>query len=213
MNRKTHNVFCIVAAAMSLTACDRTHFADDYWNGLRRLSDLPSRMRFADRVIGKSGSQQIRERDFAYDTADGGTIQPSDLRNMDAGLRGLTIRKALLRRLVVEQGIREGIFTSADAAAFLQPKLEKILEEYYYYKKGNGETLTAGAEETAPDDEALAALLKTDPQLTKHGAGMADLKRERARVVRRMVERRAEGERQKLIQDILKNNPPIEVFP
>lgn len=210
---RAHNV-TVLLAAVCISACGgKTHFADDYRNGIQRLWELPSRMKYADRVIGKSGSHVIRERDFAYEGVEGVTIQPSDLQNMDAGIRSLTIRKEVLRRLIIEEGIREGIYVSADAAAFLQPRLEKILEEYYYYKKGNMESLAARIEKSAPDDAALAALIKSDTKLAKSGARMLDLKRERALLIRRITERRADEERQKLIREIIQKNPPIEVFP
>ncbi len=46
--------------------------------------------------------------------------------------RSLALRRLALRRLAVAAGQSEGIYSSEEAARYIAPRLEKILEDYYY---------------------------------------------------------------------------------
>ncbi|MBI3395479.1 MAG: hypothetical protein HY042_06570 [Spirochaetia bacterium] len=202
-----------VLSALTATCGRSGHLADDYRRFLSSFAEQSAQAGLEARTIARSGPLEIKLNNFFYAGADGRVVSAGDLNIMDPGVRALTLKKELLRRSVVEDGIKDGLYSSPDAAAYVLPRLEKILEEYYYYRKGGFARLAAESEKFAPDDAALSALLKSDPKLARSGAGMADLKRERERLVQKIAERRMEEERQKIIGEFLKSHPPLEVLP
>lgn len=164
------------------------------------------------RLLGKTGDVHVTEARFAY--ADGQRVVDSEkLSRVDTGVRRLYIQKHLLRQLVIERGLDEGIYNTPEAAAFLLPRLERAMEEYYYHQAGNFDHIEAEVKELRPDDATLARFAKTDPAVRKAGLGQDAVAAETDRILGRLAEVRMSRARQKIMSRLLKENPPMEIHP
>ncbi len=84
---------------------------------------------------GRSGDTLIRRSDFLYAVSDYESVDARQLKEMPAEIRAVFIKKLLLRRAAIQEGMREDMYSSLEALQFILPRLEKIMEEYYYFKK------------------------------------------------------------------------------
>jgi hypothetical protein len=182
-------------------ACSNNNAVDFYTKELKGMAAKKGT------VLGRTGDVVVGETDFFYAMSDTAVLSSDDLKAMEPGVRKLTIKKELLRRAVVASGIREGLYSDREAAEFLVPRLERLLEEYYYYKKGGYADIERKTERAMPDDAALKELAEKDPGVKKAGAGVHELTRERARVSRRIAEQRFLEQRRKVIEDFVKTHP------
>jgi len=182
-------------------------------NELDDYTLLESRAAFGTDLLGRVGGVEISEKDFMYVDATGETIGPGELRSMDAGLRAMVVKKALLRRMVIKKGMEEKIFENPEAIEYIVPRMEKIFEEYYYYRASNPSVVRREVEQVVPDEAALRALLDSDPDLKKQNATMDDMNKQREVVIQRLISKKMAQKRREVIDAILKSSPPIEVFP
>lgn len=174
---------------------------------------LESRATFKGDIIGRAGSVEISEKDFMYVDATGEAIGPRELRSMDPGLRAMLVKKALLRRMVIKKGMDEEIFENPEAIEYIIPRMEKIFEEYYYYRASNPSVVRREVEQVVPDEAALRALLDSDAELKNQNATMDDMSKQREIVIQRLIVKKMAQKRREVIDAILKSSPPIEVFP
>lgn len=217
MNLNHSRVFCNIRHAsiyacllLALSACG---------NAGARLIQVTADLResaFGDggeTVYGSAGDITIGERQLYYANAAYGVSEPEDILALSDGARRLVIQKLLLRRLAIEAGEDEGYFSDEEAARYLAPRLEKLLEEYYYHRAAGVEAIYAEAERLKPNDEALRELLANDPTLKGKNLSVDQIRRERDVLIRRIARRRAEVARQKAIDELLKSSDPLEVSP
>ncbi len=179
----------------------------------QRLKKNQTEAAASGRTLGKSGTLSVTEGSFFY--ADGNRVLDADgLKPIAEGVRRLYIKKHLLRQLAIAKGIEENIFDSPEAAAFILPQLEKIMEEYYYHHEGRFASIEDRTrKELRPDDAALEEFVKTNSTIKKAGLGRKEVEAEADRILGRVAEVRISRERQKLIEQLLKDNPPMEIFP
>lgn len=81
----------------------------------------------------------VKESMFVYAEPDGTVLDARDISTIDASQRHMYMKKLLLRRLILEKGAREGVYSDAQALAFLLGRLEQAMEDYYILKKSNME--------------------------------------------------------------------------
>ena len=164
-----------------------------------------------DAVYGKAGDIIIKKGELYYANAAYGVSGPDEIMALSDSARRLVIQKLLLRRMAIESGRDKGYYDSEEAARFLAPRMEKLLEEYYYHKATDADRIYAEAEKLKPDDEALREFLATDPALQGKGLTVEQIRRERDVLARRIARRREEIARQKAIDELLKSSPPMEI--
>lgn len=164
-------------------------------------------------VLGKSGDITIGRNELYYANAAYGVSSPEEILSLSESARRLVIQKLLLRRMAIQQGDERGYYSTDEAARYLAPRMEKLLEEYYYHKAAGMEQIYAEAEKLKPNDEALKELLATDPALKGKGLTVDQIRRERDVLIRRIARRRAEIARQKAIDELLQSYPPLEITP
>ena len=164
-------------------------------------------------VYGRAGDITIGANELYYANAAYGVSTPAEIEALSESAQRLVIQKLLLRRMAIQKGLDEGYYSTDEAARYLAPRLEKLFEEYYYHKAAGVEAIHAEAEKLKPDDEALKQLLETDPALQGKGLTVEQIRRERDVLVRRIARRRAELARQKAVDELLRNSPPLEIFP
>lgn len=203
------NPLCLVGAFILFAACNEP-VVDVY----DRLKDnFAERSVAQGRLLGKSGDATVSEGDFLY--SDGNRVVDADgLKSISEGVRRLYIKKYLLRKLAIERGVSDDIYDSPEAAAFILPRLEKIMEEYYYHHEGKFGTIAARTKkELRPDDAALDEFMKKNPAVKKAGADREQVEAEADRILGRVAEMRMSRERQKIIERLIKDSPPMEIFP
>ncbi len=131
-----------------------------------------------------------------------------DVEGMSERERGLLLKRAFVRRAAVRSGLAEKMFDSEEAARYIFPRLEMILEDYYYYKKGDPERVRRSVEAMKVDDESLSQALKDDPSLAKAGVTEDQLRRKRDRILERMFELRMMQAKQKSMEELLRQYHP-----
>lgn len=96
-----------------------------------QLARLQERAYGSDRgaLLAEAGEVRVSEADFAL-ASESGSVSQLDRAQKEA--RTLALRRLALRRLAVAAGQSEGIYSSEEAARYIAPRLEKILEDYYY---------------------------------------------------------------------------------
>ena len=167
----------------------------------------------AGRVLGKSGDHAVSEGDFLY--SDGNrVVDAQKLKGISEGVRRLYIKKHLLRQIAIAQGIEDDVYDSHEAAAFILPRFEKILEEYYYHHEGRFDSIAARTrKDLRPDDAALDEFTKKNPAVKQAGLKREQVAAETDRILDRVAEMRQSRERQKIIEGLIKESPPMEIFP
>ncbi|MCR9145512.1 MAG: hypothetical protein NXI24_24950 [bacterium] len=167
----------------------------------------------AGEVYGSSGDISIRENELYYANAAYGVSSPEEILALSDSARRLVIQKLLLRRLAIQAGEERGYFGDEEAARYLAPRLEKLLEEYYFHRAAGVDAIYNEAEKLKPNDEALKELLATDPALKDKNLSVEQIRRERDVLVRRIARRRAEIARQKAVDELLKASDPLQITP
>ena len=170
-------------------------------------SDLSIRRKPA----GKFGNIILLNEELNYVLDNNRSLDHEALQEMSAALRSLVIKKQLLRRRIIELGMQAGIYDTPEAARFLLPRLEKILEDYYFSKKGDFAKIEKRVQALDIPGENLDEILQSKQndggKLNK--AKLVSAKNKLLLKLRLAEEAKA---RQKIIQDILKNSPPLEVL-
>ncbi|MEQ9367280.1 MAG: hypothetical protein RIF32_23820 [Leptospirales bacterium] len=167
----------------------------------------------AETVYGRSGDITVGANELYYANAAYGVSGPEEILALSESARRLVIQKLLLRRLAIQAGDERGYYADEEAARYLAPRLEKLLEEYYYHKAAGMDRIYAEAEKLKPNDEALRELLANDPALKGKNLTVDQIRRERDVLVRRIARRRAEIARQKAIDQLLEASAPLEITP
>lgn len=88
-------------------------------------------------LTGQAGDITVRESEFLYAEADGNVLDAKAFQALDASRRHLYMKKLLLRRLILQKGEQDGTFSEKESIAFLLPRLEQAMEDYYILKKSN----------------------------------------------------------------------------
>ncbi|MBI3395735.1 MAG: hypothetical protein HY042_07870, partial [Spirochaetia bacterium] len=153
----------------------------------------------------------VHEMDFFYSGSDGGELRASDLAGLDAGVRRTVIKKELLRRAVISAGVKEGIYADDEAVAYLLPRVERLLEDYYYYRKADFHGIQRSTVLNTPDNASLQEFARTNPIVKSAGADVKMLAAERDRMARRITEKRFTEARGRVIQEFLASHPRLEV--
>ncbi|MBE7438194.1 MAG: hypothetical protein HS115_07020 [Spirochaetales bacterium] len=102
--------------------------------------------------LARAGSIQVTKRNFFYATGSE-VIDLPELELLPGEARQIVLKKVIARRLAIASGAKTGIYESEEAAKYILPRLEAILEDYYYLQQstqrgtGNGSAILPGKEE------------------------------------------------------------------
>lgn len=141
-------------------------------------------------MAAKAGSIAQSESTILYAMPDGSVITQAELRVLAAAEKELVLKKALLRRLVIEKGMRESVFSDREAVRFLLPRLEQAMEEYYVMRKSGGQEKEELLRERAEGGANPAARQRA-------AAAVLEAYRQKARVL--------------LYEEMLRENPIVMV--
>ncbi|MCE9598108.1 MAG: hypothetical protein K8S54_09100 [Spirochaetia bacterium] len=198
-----------IPIALSLIAawnCSKANTIKTTVENLREVAGLQQR----GAILGRLGAIEVGEGDFLL----GGTvdsIDSSELGELSKQAREMAIRQMTVRRYVITKGIEEKAFEDTEAARYLYPRIERILEEYYYYRKANGARLEAESEKLALGDPEIKAFLARNPTMSSRSLMEGDVKRETRVLIRRIVAERVRQSREAMRKELLENKE-LEVF-
>lgn len=195
-----------IAFALFLSSCSGKPAVSHFYQTTKEYFEKLSQGSSPDGVLGTSGDIKVTRGDFRYASSDLESFSGKDLDQLPDGMRTLLIKKMLLRRMAVEQGLKEGIFDTPEAAGYILPRLERILDEYYYYQKADFERMQADSQKIIPDEEALKEFSKSRPGTTPDQAHQAASRIAQEAAMRRFVEKR-----RLLMEELIRKYPTIEV--
>lgn len=164
-------------------------------------------------IIAHQGPIKLSRNNIYYVNSAGRLLRNDEILALPEGARRLILKKVLLRQLAVHAGRSESLYNDAEALEYILPRMEKILENYYYYKKSNFTRIESEVQKLAPDERALQELLDHDSRLKGRALSVSDLKREKDRLLRRLVRRRQNRAREESIARLLNKYPPAEIVP
>jgi len=160
-------------------------------------------------IVATSGDVRVREDDFLYQLNDNLVLDKNDLRTFSQDLRKVLLKKAVLRRLAIQEGIGRDLFADEAAARYILPRFEKMLEEYYYRRAANYDAIFARVKSIAPDETVMQAYI--EKQSKKSQVDPVAIRAERDRLLRSIAEKRLDEEKLKIIDELLAKNPSIEI--
>ena len=164
------------------------------------------------KIIGKFGNIKLRENELSYAVSLNKVKTINSLKQNSKSVRKLYIKKALLRKMIIQKGFSQNVYDSPEAAAFILPRLEKILEDYYFQKAGNFKGLERKIGAISPDDRVINDFLQKKSALKGRNLKKIDIKRAQKRIQDRLIEMRKADARSKMIKALLGSNPSIEVY-
>jgi len=162
-------------------------------------------------VIVKSAHYDLHRDSFSYAVASDHVVTMKDALEMPSREKMLLFKRAFLRKAAIQSGLKEGIFDSEEAQQYILPRLESILEDYYYYEKARPDRIKRSLSSLNVDDESLAALLKEDPALARV-ASPEKLRHEKDRILERLYELRMAQAKKQAMENLLKTLDPQVVL-
>ncbi|MBL8018244.1 MAG: hypothetical protein JNM27_01145 [Leptospirales bacterium] len=200
MKRHTITLTSLLAFSLSLSACSPERKLRSNLETFAALASSDTK----GSTLGRLGDIEVSEGNFLLaGLLD--TIDAKELRELNPSSRELAIRQLVIRRFVVRRGFEEGIFGDIDAARYLFPRIERLLEDYYFYRKANGPRLEAESERLVLEDSEVKTFLAQHRGLRGQAVADATLKRESKALMRRVVAERLRVAREQLVRELLKN--------
>jgi hypothetical protein len=206
---KTTNVVILIFFATALPMCGLQKSLERAMNAMESdVSDAP-----ASKVLGRAGELTVDDANFYYANAAYDASSPEELSALSEGARRLVIQKILLRRLAVQKAFEEDLLSDPEAARYLWPRMEKLIEEYYYYKTGNFQQIEREVARMRPDDATLAEFMTENAAVRSAGASEAQVRAEQERILRRVQLQKMSEAREKAVRALLDSSPRLEVTP
>ncbi len=160
-----------------------------------------------DGKLGAFGKAAISRKSFAYHNVDGRVYTFSDVQDMPASLREEVFRRELLRREIIRRGYEEGIYKDADAEAYIWPRMEKVLEEYYHYKKQDYPRILAANKVRFSGNKAIEKFYeKNRIAFEKEKLSMDDIKVQIGKKIQIVTEKEFEEKKIKAIQEMMQKD-------
>ncbi len=162
-------------------------------------------------VLVSSGELHLKGSDMGYAVSLDRVYTMQELKNLEPGVQRLLLKKALLRKMALQAGLDEKVFASREALQYILPRLERVMEDYYYYNKGGYETIARETARLDPGDAVMKEFLEKNKALKKAGLALKDVNRQKEAILRVLTRKRQEEARNRVMEELLKANPPIEV--
>ncbi|MCB1315378.1 MAG: hypothetical protein KDK27_05450 [Leptospiraceae bacterium] len=166
-----------------------------------------------EKVYARSGNVTLMKSELQYANQAGRVLTPDEILELPEGARRLLLKKLLLRKIAISKGENEDIYGTPEAAAYLLPRIEQLLEEYYYHSAGDFAGIERETDRLKPGDAEIEEFLRTNPVAREENLSAEAVRQERDRIIQRLIRRRTAEARQKVIQDLLQEHPNMEVFP
>lgn len=155
--------------------------------------------------LGTLGKTIISQKNLAFYNMDGRVYGFDEIQNMPQSLKDEIFRRELLRREVIRRGFEEGLFKDAEAEAYIWPRMEKILEEYYYYKKLNYQGILSSNKVRFSGNKAIEKFYEKNKEtFAKDRLSVDDIKVQIARKIQLLTEKEFEEKKIASIQELLK---------
>lgn len=199
----------ILMIAASLPMCGMQSSLERAMNAMESdVNDAP-----ASKTLGRAGELTVDDANLYYANAAYDAASPEELAALSEGARRLVIQKILLRRLAVQRAFEEDLLEDPEAARFLWPRMEKLIEEYYYYKTGNFAQIEREVARMRPDDATLAEFMSENAAVRSAGASEAQVRAEQERILRRVQLQKMSEAREKAVRALIDSSPRLEVTP
>ena len=154
--------------------------------------------------LGSFGKITLSRGNFSFYNMDGRTYGFEDVQDMPVSLREEIYRRELVRREIVRRGYEEGLFNDAEAEAYIWPRMEKILEEYYHYKKQNYKGIYASNKVRFSGNKAIEKFYeKNRAAFLKDKLSVDDIKLQIGKKIQLLTEKEYEDKKNKAVQDLL----------
>lgn len=163
-------------------------------------------------VIVKAGNHQIQQGDSSFARDNYSVLTPVEIAELPSNSRRLALTALMLRKLTIEDGLDKGIFDTPDAHKYILPRLEKVMEDYYYYKLSEEEIWSERLRALKNDKRAIESFLKDDPAFSKRKLSQADISESLHNAIERIIAEKRLVEYSRIKQNILVTNQPIEVI-
>lgn len=200
---------CVLGGIVGFVMGNRTSPDSLYLHGMEKIESAHYADGIRELELGKVGSVSVKNGDFVYEVVPGGeTLYYSSLASMEIGERNLLIKKLLLRRLAVKHGISEGVYGDTDALLYIIPRLERVLEDYYYEKAIDKKKIEAGLEKFRLPEAELQALARRNSG--KYSSQELDLGQKV--ILQRLLKQQIDQKRVQIMQNLLEQEGGIKVM-
>lgn len=212
MNITGFSYSMIFLLIISAVACARSDINKSYRNLANRVSN-ESKSSATNARLGRFGEIDVDKDSFLYFESNRLTVDAGELESLSSSTRRLLIKKLLLRKMIIRTGMEEDIYNSPQAARYILPRMEKVLEDYYFFHKGNFPGIKKKLRRITPDDVLFHEMEKKGGRgkSTRH-LDSETLIREKDRILETLARRRMMEKRKEIIGNLLKDNPPMELY-
>ncbi len=157
-----------------------------------------------DGKLATFGKTTLSRANFAFYNMDGRTYVYDDVQDMPVSLREEVYRRELLRREIVRRGYEEGLYKDAEAEAYIWPRMEKILEEYYHYKKQNYKGIHTANKVRFSGEKAIENFYqKNKATFQKEKLSVDDIKQQIGKKIQLLTEKEYEDKKNRAVQEML----------
>lgn len=154
--------------------------------------------------LGSFGKTTLSRANFAFYNIDGRSYTYEDVQDMPVSLREEIYRRELLRREIIRRAQEEGLFKDAEAEAYIWPRMEKILEEYYHHKKQNYKGIYAANKLRFSGNKAIEQFYeKNKAAFAKDKLSVDDIKQQIGKKIQLLTEKEYEDKKTRAVQDLL----------
>lgn len=160
-------------------------------------------------AVVRAGTYIVHASETAFARENLSVLSAVDVATLPSNARQLLLKRRMLRRLSIEDGIQRGIFESADAREYILPRLEKVLEDYYLYKMSDEESWSRRLHEIENDEKAIQAFLN---EQSSDRISRNEFRQATRLTLERIIQARREKERGRIQEELLQRYP-IEVLP
>ncbi len=160
-------------------------------------------------VVVRSGKHVVRKSETAFARQNMSALTADEVADLPASARSLLLRRLMLRRLCIEDGLSRGIFDTDEARRFILPRLEKILEEYYIFERSQEAAFKHQLRRIQNDEEAIKAFLN---QERLDGISTTQFRNATQSAIQSLIAMRHAKERSRIHRELLQKHS-IEVLP
>lgn len=155
-------------------------------------------------ALGTFGKTVLSRENFAYYNIDGRSYRFADVQDMPVSLREEIFRRELLRREIVRRGQQEGMYNDAEAEAYIWPRMEKILEEYYHHKKQNYPGILAANKLRFAGNKAIEQFYeKNKATFARDRLSVDDVKQQIGKKIQLLTEKEYEEKKNAAVREML----------
>lgn len=132
LRNKLINIFYVVVFFMIflIFGCRRSDFDSFVKNHLRNQNNPGEGI-----LLAKMGDLFLTSKNFQYFHANGKVYKREGIPEGAIALRRELYKKQFIRKKIIGMGLAEKMYSDKRAMEYIWPRLEKILEEFYYYRK------------------------------------------------------------------------------